>query len=59
MASGADVIMFWAGIGVDRLQVMNPGVYHTNRSLAQHILATSPASFHSRLLIPLYQATCR
>lgn len=33
-----------------RLQVMNPVVFHTGRSLAQHILATSPASFHSRLI---------
>ena len=58
MASGANAIMPWAGLGVDRLQVMNPGVFHTGRSLAQHVLATSPTSFHSRLLIPFHQATC-
>lgn len=52
MAFGANVITSWAGLGVDRLQVMNPDVFHTGRSLAQYILATSPASFHSRLLIP-------
>lgn len=52
MASGANVITSWAGLGVDRLQVMNPGVFHTSHSLAQHILATSSVSFHSGLLVP-------